>query len=63
MELALALLGKAARPPHPGPDALAWQDLSDHEFGEHILALYDAGRFGEAVSRLQQRDRERPRAS
>jgi len=65
LDVALALLeSRSPRAVHPDPEARAWQELSDHELGERILRLYDAGRFGEAVSILRARDVERePRST
>jgi hypothetical protein len=58
LDVALELLGaRSQRAVHPDPEARAWQELSDHELGERILRLYDAGRFDEAVSILRARDR------
>jgi hypothetical protein len=57
IELALALLGsRTPRAVHPDPAGRDWRELSDHELGERILHLYDAGRFNEAVEILKQRD-------
>jgi hypothetical protein len=57
VEVALALLGTSSpRAVHPDPEARAWQELDEHELGERLLRLYDAGRFDEAVAILRARD-------
>ena len=66
IDVALALLvARSVRAVHPDPESRAWQELSDHELGERILRLYDAGRFDEAVAILKARDIEveRPKAA
>ncbi len=51
---ALDLLGRSApRAPRRETD---WRELSDVEFGEHVLRLYEAGRYGEAVELVRRRD-------
>jgi hypothetical protein len=64
LDVALALLeARTPRAVHPDPESRAWRELSDHELGERILRLYDAGRFEEAVAILRARDIEGPATS
>jgi hypothetical protein len=57
LDVALALLtARSARRVHADPDARDWRDLSEHELGDRILRMYEAGRFSEAVAILRERD-------
>lgn len=59
LDVALALLEqRSVRALHSDPGARSWRELSEHELGERLLDLYDAGRFDEAVSILRARDLE-----
>ena len=49
---AVAALGIPCLPEPPQRD---WHALGEHELGEHILELYDQGRYEDAVEILRER--------
>jgi hypothetical protein len=57
LDTAISLL--SATVPRAPRRSIDWSTLSDLDFGDQILRLYDAGRFGEALQRVRARDARR----